>query len=185
MYLRSGVAALFVSIVAVFLGSCGADALDYETAINLLRERATDPVRTTFSASPQFETQDQKVNLAYLRLQDAHVIECKNTQGAGTFCEPGPAGEAISQADMSSLSLVAGRWVPSAVIAIRRTGRGSADADVRMLFEPSELFREFEDAFDQIQGPGAMVTLGTRKQGRMVRVRYQRYDDGWHVESIE
>jgi hypothetical protein len=176
---------LIASIVALCLSSCGGDPLEYETALNLLRERATDPVRTSFSASPHFETQDPRLNLAYQRLQDAHVIECKTSAGVGTICEPGPAGDVITQSGVSDLSLVAGRWVPSAVIAIRRTGRGSAQADVRMLFEPSELFREFEDAFDQIQGPGAMVALGSRKQGKMVQVAYQRYDDGWHVESIE
>jgi hypothetical protein len=179
---------LFVLLVSIAVGclcSCGGDPLDYETAMNLLRERAIDPVKTTFSASPHFETQDAKVSLAYQRLQDAHVIACKNNAGVGTICEPGPAGDAITQTGVSDLSLVAGRWAPSAIIAIRRTGRGSAQADVRMLFEPSELFREFEDAFDQIQGPGAMVSLGSRKQGKMVRVSYQRYDDGWHVESIE
>src|ERR1700732_835599 len=172
-------------IAAIILSGCGRDPLDYETAMNLLRERATDPVRTSFSSSPHFETQDQRVTLAYQKLQDAHVIQCKNTEGVGDFCEPGPAGDAISQADMSSLSLVAGRWAPTTIIGIRRTSAGSAEADVRMLFEPSELFREFEDAFDQIQGPGAMVALGSRKQGKMVHVKYQRYDDGWHVESID
>ncbi len=185
MRLKRPVAVLFASIAVACLGSCGGDPLDYETALNLLRERATDPVRTSFSASPRFETQDQKVTEAYQRLQDAHVIVCKETAGVGAFCEPGPAGDAITQTDMSVLSLVAGRWVPSAIIGIRRTGRGSAEAEVRMLFEPSELFRELEDAFDQIQGPGAMVALGSRKQGKIVRVKYQRYDDGWHVESID
>jgi hypothetical protein len=174
-----------VCVLFVCLCGCGGDPLQYETALNLLRERATDPVRTTFSASPRFETQDPRVNVAYQRLQDAHVIECKPGTGVGTICEPGPAGEAITQSGVSDLSLVAGRWAPSTILAIRRTGRGSAEADVRMLFEPSELFREFEDSFDQIQGPGAMVALGTRRQGKMVRVLYQRYDDGWHVESIE
>jgi len=185
MHLKPHVAVLFVSIAVGCLSSCGGDPLDYETAMNLLRERAIDPVRTSFSASPRFETQDQKVTLAYQRLQDAHVILCKDTAGVGTFCQPGPAGDAITQTDMSVLSLVAGRWVPSAIIAIRRAGRGSAEADVRMLFEPSELFRELEDAFDQIQGPGAMLALESRKQGKMVRVKYQRYEDGWHVESID
>jgi len=175
---------LLVSIAAGCLCSCGGDPLDYETAMNLLRERALDPIKTTFSASPHFETQDPKVSVAYQRLQDAHVIACKSNAGVGTICEPGPAGDAITQTGVSDLSLVAGRWEPSAIIALR-TVRGSAKADVRMLFEPSELFREFEDAFDQIQGPGAMVSLDSRKQGKMVRVSYQRYDDGWHVESIE
>jgi len=185
MHHNPRVSILFVSIAVGCLSSCGGDPLDYETAMNLLRERATDPVRTSFSASPRFETQDQKVTLAYQRLQDAHVIQCKNSAGLGTLCEPGPAGDAITQTGVSDLSLVAGRWTPSTILAIRRTGRGSAAADVRMLFEPSELFREFEDAFDQIQGPGSMAALGSRKQGKMVRVTYQRYDDGWHVENIE
>ena len=184
MHFRS-VSVLVVSVAVGCLSGCGGDPLDYETAMNLLRERATDPVRISFSASPPHETQDPKVNEAYQRLQDAHVIQCKTSAEVGTICEPGPAGDAITQSGVSDLSLVSGRWAPSAIVAIRRTGRGSADADVRMLFEPSELFQEFEEAFDQIQGPGAMVTLSSRKQGKMVRVRYQRYDDGWHVESIE
>jgi len=182
---RTHVAVLAISIAAGFLSSCGGDPLDYDTAMNLLRERAADPIRTSFSASPRFESQDPKLNLGYQRLQDAHVIQCKASARVGTICEPGPAGEAITQTGVSDLSLVAGRWAPSAIIAIRRTGRGSAQADVRMLFEPSELFREFEDTFEQIQGPGSMATLGSRKQGKMVRVTYQRYDDGWHVENIE
>ncbi len=184
MHFRS-VSVLFIYIAPGCLSGCGGDPLNYETAMNLLRERATDPVRTSFSASPRFETQDPKVTQAYQRLQDAHVIQCKTSAGVGTICEPGPAGEAITQSGVSDLTLVSGRWAPTTIVAIRRTGRGSADADVRMLFEPSELFQEFEEAFDQIQGPGAMVALSSRKQGRMVRVRYQRYDDGWHVESIE
>jgi hypothetical protein len=183
MIIRPRVAVLLIA--AICLSSCGGDPLDYETAMNLLRERAVDSIRTSFSASPHFETQDQKVTFAYQRLQEAHVIQCKNSAGVGLFCEPGPAGDAISQTDMLSLSLVAGRWSPSTITGIRRTGRGSAEADVRMQFEPSELFREFEDAFDQIQGPGGMVALGSRKQGKMVHVKYQRYDDGWHVESID
>jgi len=78
MRLRS----VFVAFVSVALGGlsgCGGDPLDYETAMNLLRERATDPVRISFSASPRHETQDPKVNEAYQRLQDAHVILCKTS----------------------------------------------------------------------------------------------------------
>ncbi|HEY6392222.1 MAG TPA: hypothetical protein VIX89_13135 [Bryobacteraceae bacterium] len=185
MHSRPRVSILFVSLALGFLSGCGGDPLDYETALSLLRERTTDPVRTSFSASPRFETQDPRVNLAYQRLQDAHVIQCKAAAGLGTICEPGPAGDALTQSGVSDLSLVAGRWAPSTIIAIRRLGGGSAQADVRMLFEPSELFREFEDAFDQIQGPGAMVSPGSRKQGKMVRVSYQHFDDGWHVENVE
>src|SRR5258707_13072257 len=116
MRFRTQVAVLSISIATGFLSSCGGDPLDYETAMNLLRERATDPVRTSFSASPHFETQDPKVNEAYRRLQDAHVIQCKTSAGVGAICEPGPAGDAIAQSGVCDL-LLGGRGLgPSGVV---------------------------------------------------------------------
>ncbi len=175
---------LIVSVVC--LSGCGGDPLDYETAMNLLRERTSDSVRTSFSASPRFENQDATVTQAYQRLMDDHVIQCKKIAEVGTICEPGPAGDALTQDGVSELSLVAGRWVPASIASIRRTGRNTAVADVRMSFEPSQIFQEFESAFEQIQSPALALTLGSiRKQGKMVHVTFQRYGDGWHVESVE
>ena len=160
--------------------------MDYETAMNLLRERTTDPVRTSFSAAPHFENQDADVSQAYQRLMDEHVIQCRQNAEIGTICEPGPAGDALTQDGVSELSLVAGRWVPASIVAIRRTGRNTAIADVRMSFEPSQVFQEFETAFEQIQSPGLALMLGgIRKQGKLAHVTFQRYADGWHVESVE
>src|SRR5258708_5073044 len=133
MHFRS-VSVLVVSVATGCLSGCGGDSLGYETAQNLLGGRGADPVRISFSASPRHETQDPKVNEAYQRLQDAHVIQCKASVGVGTICEPGPAGDAITQSGVSDLSLVSGRWTPSAIVAIRRTGRGRAGAGVRLLF---------------------------------------------------
>jgi hypothetical protein len=181
---------LFVPVLAAFLvgclTGCGGDTLDYETAMNLLRERTTDPVRTSFNGSPHFETQEPSVTQAYQRLMDEHVIQCKKSVQVGTVCEPGPAGDALTQDGISELSLVAGRWVPASIVAIRRTGQNSAVADVRMSFEPSEIFREFESAFLLIQAPESTLALdGSHKQGKIVHVTFQRYGDGWHVESVE
>jgi hypothetical protein len=173
-----------ISVLVLCLTACGGAVLDYETAINLLRERAADPVRTSISASPRFENQDPKVVRAYQRLMDAHVIQCSSTS-VGAICEPGPAGDTITQNGVTDLSVVAGRWVPASIVAIQRTGRNSASADVRMSFEPSSLFQEFEDAFDSIESPGSMLAAGTRKEGKMIHVAFERYDDGWHVENIE
>ena len=178
----------FSGVVVVFLAAlcvcgCGGDSLDYETAMNLLRERATDPIRTSFNASPRFGGQDPRIGQAYQRLIDSHVIQCKTSALVGTICEPGPAGDALTQSGATDLSLVAGRWVPSAIMSIRRNGRTSARAEVRMIFEPTDLFREFEDAFDEIQMPS--VTLSERKQGKMAQAVFQHYEDGWHVESLE
>jgi hypothetical protein len=153
--------------------------------MNLLRERTTDPVRISFSASPS-PNQDSSVSQAYQRLMDEHVIQCKKTTGTGTICEPGEAGDALTQDGVSELSLVAGRWVPAAIVAIRRTGRNTAVANVRMSFEPSQIFRDFENFFDEIQSAGQTLALNTGKQqGKMVQVTFERYADGWHVESVD
>jgi hypothetical protein len=175
---------LTIPALAFCLTACGGEVLDYETAINLLRERAADPVRTSISASPSFESQDPKVVRAYQRLIDAHVIQCRST-AIGAICEPGPAGDTLTQNGVTDLYVVAGRWVPAAIVAIQRTGRNSASADVRMTFEASSLFQEFEDAFESIESPGSMMAATTRKQGKMVHVTFERYGDGWHVENIE
>lgn len=172
--------------LALALTGCAGDPLDYETALNLLRERTMDPVRTSFSASPQFDHQPAAVSEAYQRLINEHVIVCDKKLDVGLICEPGPAGDALVQEGVSQLSLVAGRWVPSTILAINRTGRNSAIADVRMSFEPSQIFQDFGDAFDQIQGLGRSFTLAnTRQQGKMIHATFQRYADGWHVEAVD
>jgi hypothetical protein len=172
--------------LALVLAGCGSDPLDYETALNLLRDRTMDPVRTSFSASPQFDRQPEAVSQAYQRLIQEHVIVCIKKLEVGTVCEPGPAGDALSQEGVSQLALVTGRWVPSTILAIRRTGPNSASADVRMSFEPSQIFQDYGDAFDQIQGVARSLTLAnTRQQGKTVQAIFQRDTDGWHVESVE
>jgi len=173
-----------IPALVLCLTACGGAVLDYETAINLLRDRAADPVRTSISASPRFDSQDPNVARAYQRLIDAHVIDCKAT-AVGTVCEPGPAGDTLTQNDVTDLSVVAGRWTPASILAIQRTGRNSASADVRMTFEPSSLFQEFGDAFESIESPGSALAAATRKQGKVVHVTFERYEDGWHVENIE
>jgi hypothetical protein len=175
---------IIAAVTMLCLTACGGAILDYETAINLLRERAADSVRTSISASPRFENQDPKVARAYQRLIEAHVIQCQTT-AVGAVCEPGPAGDTLTQNGVTDLAVIAGRWVPAAIVSIQRTGRDSASADVRMTFEANTLFQEFEDAFDSIESPGSMLAAATRKQGKMVHVTFERYDDGWHVENIE
>jgi hypothetical protein len=176
---RFSIAALLLCLTA-----CGGAVLDYETAINLMRERAADPVRTSISASPRFDTQDPRLARAYQRLIEAHVILCRST-AVGVICEPGPAGEMLTPNGVSDLSVIAGRWVPASIVSIQRTGPNSASADVRMTFEPNSLFQEFGDAFDSIESPGSIMATATRKEGKTVHVTFERYDDGWHVENIE
>jgi len=172
--------------LALVLTGCGGDPLDYQTALDLLRERTTDPLRISFSASPQLDAQQGEVKEAYQRLIDDHVIQCKTSRDVGTLCEPGPAGDALTQDGVSELSFVAGRWVPDSVVSIRRTGRDSAVAEVRMTFQSSALFQDYEAVFNQIQSANRTMEFdASRKQGKLVHVTFQRYAEGWHVESVE
>jgi len=168
-----------------FAGCGGGKSLDYETAMNLMREHGTEPLKTVFSSSPHYEASDVRIKEAYAKLTDAHVLECEQTAAAGTLCVPGKAGEALRQEGATDISVIAGRWVPATIVAIQRSGRSSATADVRMSFEPSEIYREFEPAFDTIQNPSAALALAETKQSKMMRATFQRYDDGWHLESLE
>lgn len=152
--------------------------------MELMRERASEPVRTTITASPRFENQDPKVIQAYQRLIEAHVIQCRST-AVGAVCEPGPAGDTLTQNGVGDISMIAGRWVPASIVGIQRTGSSSASADVRMAFEPGPLFQEFETALDSVLVPGSMIDAAVRKQGKVVHASFQHYEDGWHVESVE
>lgn len=173
---------LYSPLLLLCLIACSGAPLDYDTALNLLRERQADPVQTSISASPRFESQDAKAMQAYQRLIDAHVLQCKSTT-LGAICEPGPAGDILTQNGVTDITVAAGRWVPDTILSIQRTGRSSASAEVRMTFEPNSLFQEFESAFDSIASPAELLAATTRKQGKVVHVSFQRYDDGWHVEN--
>src|ERR1035438_8639871 len=70
--------------LVLVLTGCAGDPLDYETALNLLRERTLDPVKTSFSASPQFDRQPPAVSEAYQRLINEHVIVCNKKLAVGT-----------------------------------------------------------------------------------------------------
>lgn len=183
--MRSKACLLVLSLAAGCLTGCGGDPLDYDTAMNLLRERTNDPIRTSFGASPRTENEDPKVSEAYKKLVDGHVLLCKTNSSVGTLCEPGPAGDVLTQQGVSDLSFVAGRWAPATILSMKRTGRSTTTAEVRMNFEPSPLFQEYEDIFDLIQSPGPAMALSTRKQGKIAHVTFQREEDGWHVEAVE
>jgi len=174
------------SVFVLLLTACGGDPLDYQTALDLLRDRTSDTLRISFSASPQLDTAQPETAEAYQHLIDDHVIQCKKSHEVGTLCEPGPAGDALTQEGVSELSLVAGRWVPDSIVALRRTGRNTAVADVRMTFQASSLFHDYETVFNQIQSAGrAMEFDSSRKQGKLVHATFQRYAESWHVESVE
>src|SRR5271166_1059261 len=174
---------VFLGAVAAFaatLSGCRTgNAIDYDTAVALLKDRNVEPVKLTFSASPP-RNGDLRIQQAYERLSDAHVIACSDTESMGKICQPGPAGEALTLENATELSIIAGRWVPAVISNISRSGE-SATAEVRMTFEPSPIYRDFESAFDDIQEAGGRSPVD--KNVKTVRAVYQRFDDGWHLDS--
>jgi hypothetical protein len=173
-----------IATLAVALSGCRqGDLIDTETAASLLKDRNTETVKLTFSASPPRSGEDAMVGKAYDRLVDAHVLTCA-TNDMGSICQPGPAGDAVTQAGAAELALTAGRWVPATITNIARAGENSATAEVHMVFEPSPLYREFQGAFDDIQMWGGHARMELRKEGKLMHAVYQRLDDGWHLDSV-
>jgi len=151
--------------------------------MNLMRDRV-DPVKMTFSAAPRFSEGDSPLRAAYQKLLNGRIIQCKNTSALGILCEPGPAGDVLTQTSATEISVMAGRWMPSAVVSIQRTGRSSALAEIRLLFEPNITFRDYGDAFDVIEPPGYVLAQASRKQGKVVHAVFQRYEEGWRLEGV-
>jgi len=175
-----------VSPLALCLCGCsGGPPLDYQTAMDLLRDHSLEPVKVFFTASPRYEQHDVRINRAFQDLMEAHILVCASNGPLGTVCSPGPAGEGVESAGPAELSIVAGRWAPSAITAIDRTGRSASTAEARMQFEPTQTYKELQADFDAIQTPESAMAAGERKQGKMVHATFQRLDDGWHLESVQ
>ena len=172
------------TLVAVLSGCRQNDLIDTDTAASLLKDRNTETVKLTFGASPPRSGEQEMVARAYDRLADAHVLTCTATDALGKICQPGPAGDAVTQAGSDELALTAGRWVPATVSNIARAGENGATAEIHMVFEPSPLYREFQSAFDDIQMWGGHARMELRKEGKLMRAVYQRLDDGWHLDSV-
>jgi hypothetical protein len=183
--MRLPILSLACAIAAgAILSGCGGNPLDADTAMALIKDRNTEVVKFTFSASPPRTANDPQITRAYERLIQDHVIQCTSTEAMGKICQPGPAGEAITLLGTTDLSLNAGRWVPSTIVGISRSGSSSAVVEVRMSFEPSPLYRDFESTFDDIQ-PAGTKTTESLKNGKTVHATYQRDEEGWHVVSID
>lgn len=165
------------------LAACSDTPLDYETAMVVLKDANNEVLRVKFSATPR--APDPNVMSAYRDLNASHVLDCKDTARVGVLCVPGPAGDIVGQDGTSDLSVVAGHWAPSSIVALQRTGRNSAQADVRMTFEPTTLYREFQSQFDAIQYIDPTAVANDRKQGKMMHAVFERYEDGWHLESLQ
>ena len=190
MRTRSGVISLLVvlaSLVLLCLGQvgCASATLDYQTALTLMREDKADPLKITFSAIPLLGETDPKIKQAYDLLIEGHVLDCLPNQAIGTLCQPGAAGGAITSAGSTDLSLIVGQWVPSVITGIVRSGTNTATVDARLAFEPSPLYREYQDAFDTLQNSAeSRAMLAQQKDGKSVQATFVHSEEGWRVESL-
>lgn len=166
-----------------FTASCQRDPLTYDTALNLLKDRNTEPVRLTFSTSVP-ASGDARLTRAYDKLIDAHVLTCTENSEMGKICRPGPSGETLAQSGSTELTFVAGRWVPLSIGSMNRLGGDTATAEVRMSFDPSPLYRDFETQFDQLEDAAGKPGLAGKKNGTVMHARFRKDEDGWHLESL-
>lgn len=171
-------------LLAVLSGCNRGDSLEYPAAMNLLRDNNTSNVTMRFSATPPDRTTSALVSRAYDQLKENHVLDCSDPS-QGNLCIPGPAGGAIQQESATALLLTAGHWAPAAIVSLQRTGTTTATAQVRVSFEPSPLYRDFENAFDALRTAGSSLDLDQKGTGKTLTATFQRYEDGWHLESVQ
>lgn len=145
-----------------------------------------EPVKITISASPRFSDSDPKIKQCYDQLVEGHVLTCQANGTFGMLCQPGPAGEGIYPEGPTDLSVNAGRWAPAVITKINRAGRGSVTAELRLMFEPSPLYREYQEVFDVLQNSsGSRLSLVEQKEGRTAHASFVHAEDGWHVETMQ
>jgi hypothetical protein len=178
----------FLAVCGLLAGltGCGkGDPLEYPAAMNLLRDNNTASLTMRFSASPPLDrTTAAQVLKAYDVLKENHILDCSEPE-KGNLCVPGAAGGAIQQDTATALLLTAGHWTPLTIISMERTSRTSATAQVRMAFEPSSLYRDYENSFDALRTAGSSRDLDQKKDGKTMTASFQRYDDGWHLEGLQ
>jgi hypothetical protein len=54
-----------------------------------------------------------------------------------------------------------------------------------MTFEPSPLYHDYQEAFDALRASGSSRELDQKGEGKIMTATFRRYDDGWHLESLE
>jgi len=170
--------------LAILAGCNRGESLGQPAAMALLRDGNTGTILLRFNASPPDRASSPAVAKAYDDLVANHILDCTDPS-KGNLCVPGPAGGPITQDSATSLSLPAGHWTPSTIISLQRTSTTTATAQVRMTFEPSNLYREYETVFDALRVAGSSRELEQKSEGKIMTGTFRQYDDGWHLESLE
>ena len=177
---------LILALSCLWVGSCASEPLDYQTALDLMRDKKSEPLKITFSASPRLEDADPKIKEAYHQLIEGHVLDCQPNATVGTLCQPGSAGSAVTTAGSTDLSVIAGQWVPSVITKINRSGSRGSTAEARLAFEPSALYKEYQQAFDTLQNSAdGRALLAQQKDGKSAQALFVHSEEGWRLETLQ
>lgn len=171
-------------LLAILAGCNRGEPLGQPAAMALLRDGNTGAILLRFNASPPDRAGAPIAAKAYDDLVANHILDCSDPS-KGNLCIPGPAGGPIKQDSATALSLPAGHWTPSTIISLQRTSTTTATAQVSMTFEPTNLYREFETAFNALKIAGSSRDLEQKSEGKIMTATFRQYDDGWHLESLE
>lgn len=124
--------------------------------------------------------QNRQTQNSYRQLMQNGVLICDSEQR----CQPGPGSNGTP--DLTKLIIPAGNLVASSVTSIAETGEGTAVAPVLVTFQPFTVYAQNQAAFDQIDlGMMGQRAVRDRKQRNSAQATFRRYDDGWHLETIQ
>jgi hypothetical protein len=188
---------VFTGLVSVLLllslSGCTKKELDRNTALKLLQAKSLpSPTSATgglasvvgsFQGYTAYASSSGSSYPWYQQLISAGVITC----GMGPVCQPGPSGGAL-QMDGSAFRFVAGTLTPLQVTGVAQTGPASAIAQVRLEFWSSPFYAQYRNALDHLTAEAQTFGGGPvqpQTQGRAGEAAFQRFDDGWRLQSFE
>jgi hypothetical protein len=168
--------------IAAMQLACGHKPLDRATALSLLQNRIIDTVQGSFSSAPGYRG---NAIPQYQELVNAGVITCTNSAMMGTVCQAGPNGGGL-QDRAGEIAFVAGELVVGSVTAVSQPTPNSAIADLQLIFQPTSIYSRYQAQLNLMDGGSFLQSpLQQRIQGRPARASFQRFDNGWHVMSIQ
>jgi hypothetical protein len=178
-------ASLSLTCSLILLTACSKAELDRDTATKLIGSRA---VRRVQGEIPRLGSTPAQAN-AYEQLHAAGVLDCKMSGGWASVglvpCNVGPRGRNLVLFNMGeqTMHFIAGQLVASEVTGVSQTGETTAVADVRLTFQPNSEYAQHEAQLLLLEDTGA---VSAAKSGRLTaRANFQRFDDGWRLESIQ
>jgi hypothetical protein len=173
---------LIVVILLLALVGCKKKDLDRNVAMTLLQGRSVT-VAGSFQAYAAY-AQSSSASGWYQQLIYADVITCSSAP----VCQPRRLAGGLQQ-EFSNFNFVAGSLIPAEVTGVTQTGPNSAMAQVRLTFQPSQLYAQYQNAFDhltaeaQVMGGGGPVRPQTQRT--TAEAVFQRYDDGWRIQTFD